>query len=106
MRTPLGTWSVAVVVAALPLAHERPPAPFEVVATRNVMVSSGDGVRLATDVYAPGRGGVVSGRFPAIVERTPYNKDSGAEGQVQYFVPLGYVVVRQDIRGRYGSDTI
>ena len=85
-------------------AQSRDPAPFEVVATRNVMVAARDGVHLATDVYAPGRGGVVSGRFPTIVERTPYNKDSGAEPQVQYFVPRGYVVVRQDIRGRYGSE--
>ena len=23
---------------------------------------------------------------------------------MQYFVPLGYVIVRQDIRGRYGSE--
>lgn len=86
------------------LAQDRDPAPYDVVATRNVMVAARDGIRLATDVYAPGRGGAVSGRFPTIVERTPYNKDSGAEPQVQYFVPRGYVVVRQDIRGRYGSE--
>jgi hypothetical protein len=85
-------------------AQERSETPYEVVATKNVMVTSRDGVRLATDVYAPGRGGTVSGRYPTIVERTPYNKASGAESQVQYFVPRGYVVVRQDIRGRYGSE--
>jgi len=85
------------------LAQERAPG-FEVVVTRDVMVTARDGTRLATDVYAPGRGGLVSGRFPAIVERTPYNKESGAESAVQYFVPLGYVVVRQDVRGRYRSE--
>ena len=104
--------STIVALAALSLARFPLPAlaqaqdstPFEVVASRNVMVTSRDGVRLATDVYTPGRGGVVSGRFPTIVERTPYNMASGAESQVQYFVPLGYAVVRQDIRGRYGSE--
>ena len=36
--------------------------PYEIVATRNVMVAARDGVTLATDVYAPGRGGSVGGR--------------------------------------------
>ncbi len=79
--------------------------PYEIVATRNVMVAARDGVTLATDVYAPGRGGsVASGRFPTIVERTVYNKDSIAEVLNSYFVPRGYVVVMQDVRGRYRSE--
>lgn len=88
-------------VPALPLAAQ---APYEIVTTRNVMVPARDGIRLAADVYAPGHSGTVTGRFPAIVERTPYNKESGAEAQVQFFVPRGYVVVRQDVRGRYHSE--
>lgn len=102
---PLGL-VVALVVGPLAAARaqERPDSSYQVVATRNVMVVARDGMRLATDVYAPGRNGVVSGRFPAIVERTPYNKVSGAESPVEYFVPRGYVVVRQDIRGRYASE--
>jgi putative CocE/NonD family hydrolase len=78
--------------------------PFEVVVTHNVMVAARDGIRLATDVYAPGRGGVVSGKYSTIVERTPYNKETGFESTVEYFVPKGYVVVRQDVRGRYRSE--
>ena len=77
---------------------------FEVIALQNVMVPARDGVRLATDVYLPGRGGVVAGRVPAIVERTPYNKDTTAAGVVNYFVPRGYAVVFQDVRGRYRSE--
>ena len=102
---PLGL-VVALVVGPLAAARaqERPDSSYQVVATRNVMVVARDGVRLATDVYAPGRNGAVSGRFPTIVERTPYNKVSGAESPVEYFVPRGYVVVRQDIRGRYASE--
>ncbi len=77
---------------------------YEIVATRNVMVAARDGVTLATDVYAPGRGGsAAAGRFPTIVERTVYNKDSVAEVLTKYFVPRGYVVVTQDVRGRYRS---
>lgn len=77
---------------------------YEIVATRNVMVAARDGVRLATDVYAPGRGGTTTGHFPTVVERTVYNKDTSADDLTRYFVPRGYVVVLQDVRGRYRSE--
>ena len=78
--------------------------PYEVVVSRNVMVSMRDGVRLATDVYRPARNGVpVAGKFPVILERTPYGKDSIA-GWAGYFVPRGYVAVGQDTRGRWASE--
>jgi hypothetical protein len=77
---------------------------FDIIALQHVMVPARDGVRLATDVYLPGRGGAIAGRVPAIVERTPYNKDTTAAGLVAYFVPRGYAVVVQDIRGRYRSE--
>lgn len=39
-------------------------------------VPTRDGVRLATDIYRPARGGkAVAGRFPAILERSPYGRD-------------------------------
>jgi len=35
-----------------------------------------DGVRLATNIYRPAENGkVVEGKFPVILERTPYGKD-------------------------------
>src|SRR5947207_11849211 len=86
------------------IAHAQADRPYEIVATRNVMVAARDGVHLATDVYAPGRGGAISGRFPAVVERTVYNKDTSADALTPYFVPRGYVVVLQDVRGRYRSE--
>lgn len=76
----------------------------DIAATRNVMVTARDGVRLATDVYRPERSGSSNGRFPTIVERTVYNKDSIADNLTNYFVPRGYVVVLQDVRGRYRSE--
>ena len=68
------------------------------------MVTARDGVRLAADVYLPGRGAASSGRFPAIVERTPYNKATTSDAITKYFVPRGYAVVIQDVRGRYKSE--
>jgi len=45
------------------------------------MVPMRDGVRLATDIYRPSRGGVAeSGRFPTILVRTPYTRSYRAEG--------------------------
>ena len=77
---------------------------FTVAPTKDVMVAARDGVKLATDVYRPARNGAaVEGKFPAIMERTPYNKD-GQSAMAAYFVPRGYVVVVQDVRGRYKSE--
>jgi hypothetical protein len=78
--------------------------PYEIVVTRDVILPARDGIRLATNVYVPGRGGATAGRFPTIVERTPYNKDTAADALTGYFVPRGYAVVMQDIRGRYKSE--
>src|ERR1700730_3404648 len=73
-------------------------AGFDVEERRNVMVAARDGVHLATDVYLPARNGA-TGQVPTIVERTPYNKDTAAAAAVKYFVPRGYAVVYQDVRG-------
>jgi hypothetical protein len=85
---------------------QRPQAtgPAAYVVAKDVMVPMRDGVRLATDIYFPGRDGArLEGKFPAILERTPYNKD----GSLDYLLPFvshGYVVVCQDTRGRYASE--
>src|SRR5262249_14486890 len=78
--------------------------PYQIVVSKNVMIPMRDGVKLATDIYRPARNGApVDGKFPVILERTPYNKDSIA-GWAAYFVPRGYVAVGQDTRGRWGSE--
>ena len=77
---------------------------YQVSATKDVMIPARDGIKLATDVYRPARdGSPVDGKFPVLLERTPYNKDSGANA-AKYYVPRGYVVVFQDVRGRYKSE--
>ncbi|TJW92112.1 MAG: CocE/NonD family hydrolase, partial [Mesorhizobium sp.] len=83
------------------------------------MVTMRDGVRLATDVYRPARGGRALDRpTPVIVERTPYGKAMASRAELEvgmtepmdratvaeHFVRRGYVVVYQDCRGRYGSE--
>jgi uncharacterized protein len=78
--------------------------PFEVLATPDVMVAARDGVKLGTDIYRPAKSGLpADGRFPTILQRTPYNKARDA-ALAAYFVPRGYVVVLQDVRGRYRSE--
>jgi putative CocE/NonD family hydrolase len=81
---------------------------------RNVMVPMRDGVRLATDIHRPG----ASGRYPVILERTPYDKSAPSRSErtaeveqprsraevAAPFVQAGYAVVYQDCRGRYASE--
>ncbi|HKR82638.1 MAG TPA: CocE/NonD family hydrolase, partial [Terriglobales bacterium] len=71
---------------------------------KNVMVAMRDGVKLAADIYRPASNGdPVEDKFPVILLRTPYNKE-GAAQLANAFVPHGYVVVTQDVRGRYNSE--
>ncbi len=85
------------------------PAPaqaderYQIALSTNVMVAMRDGVRLATNVWRPARGQPVPGRFPVILERTPYDKDE-SDWWARQFVPHGYVFVAQDVRGRYASE--
>ena len=69
----------------------------------SVMIPMRDGVRLATDLYFP-KG--VSDKLPAILIRTPYNKntDSGARTEAMFFAENGYVVAIQDVRGKFESE--
>jgi uncharacterized protein len=77
---------------------------YDLVVSKNVMIPMRDGVKLATDVYRPARQGVAAaGRFPVVLERTPYNKD-GATAAASFFVGRGYVFVVQDVRARYKSE--
>lgn len=81
------------------------PAEFEVAVERDVRVPMRDGVSLAADVYRPARvGRPVDGRFPTLLQRTPYSKGDGKNGEAEYYARRGYVVVLQDVRGRYASE--
>jgi uncharacterized protein len=71
---------------------------YEVTIERNVQVKMRDGVILRADIFRP----KAEGKFPVLLERTPYNKqgdDFGWRGAAH-----GYVVIIQDVRGRYSSE--
>ncbi|MBV9502956.1 MAG: CocE/NonD family hydrolase [Acidobacteriaceae bacterium] len=96
------------VVALLPFAgllvQAQTQQLYDIALVKDVMVSMRDGVKLATDVYRPARNGApVDGKFPAILMRTPYNKTERAASAGPYFAARGYVVIVQDVRGRYKS---
>ncbi len=96
--------SLAVISGSAPPRHAAADAPFGVAVMRDVMVPMRDGIKLATDVYRPAtNGSPAEGKFPAIMERTPYNKD-GIAATAAYFVPRGYIVIAQDVRSRYKSE--
>jgi putative CocE/NonD family hydrolase len=85
-------------------AAEKRPAGFTVVVEKDVKIAMRDGVRLAADVYRPARGGKpAEGRFPTLLTRTPYDKN-GAKSEGEYYAARGYVVVVNDVRGRYASE--
>ena len=58
-----------------------------------------DGVSLVADIYRPES----EATFPALVERTAYNRKDEA-GMAYDLAKHGYVVVLQDTRGRYDSE--
>ena len=78
---------------------------YDVIYQTNVMIPMRDGVHMATDIYFPALSGQrIDGKFPTILERTPYDK--AAAGNVTngaYFAKRGYVCAIQDVRGRFAS---
>ncbi|HEY6990301.1 MAG TPA: CocE/NonD family hydrolase [Bryobacteraceae bacterium] len=88
----------------LPAAYAQSEPVYQITVAKNVMVPMRDGVKLATDIYFPAQGGVrAEGKFPVVLERTPYNKSAGAAA-AEHMVPHGYIVIFQDVRGRYKSE--
>ena len=59
-----------------------------------------DGTILRADVYRPK---VAENQFPVLLERTPYDKRNSAAFAVRA-AAKGYVVIIQDVRGRYSSE--
>jgi putative CocE/NonD family hydrolase len=57
-----------------------------------------DGVKLVADIYRP----EAEGKFPVLLERTPYNR-AGEAGSAARMAAHGYVVIIQDTRGRFDS---
>src|SRR3954469_20899995 len=77
------------------VAADEYPVAFE----SGVPVKMRDGVTLRADIYRPR----ADGKFPVLLERTPYNKREEI-GFGLKAAAGGYVVIVQDVRGRYASE--
>jgi hypothetical protein len=78
-------------------------ALYDVIVETDVPVAMRDGTVLRLDIYRPD----ADGPFPALIERTPYDKSRSSEiraGAHTYFAERGYVFMVQDVRGRHASD--
>ena len=90
--------TVALVTAGLLLLASSSPVAtdeYGVTFESNTPVKMRDGVTLRADIYRPN----TAGKFPVLLQRTPYNKD----GDVAFGLKAaarGYVVIIQDVRGR------
>ena len=90
----------------MPESYQGSHQQYDAICQSNVMVPMRDGVRLATDIYLPALDGQpASGKFPVILERTPYDKaGSGNVTNGTYYARRGYVCAIQDVRGRFVSE--
>jgi len=74
---------------------------YAVITQNGVAMKTRDGVTLYSDIYRP----KADGKFPVILMRTPYDKSVGWAAASAYQIAThGYVVVIQDVRGRYTSE--
>ena len=74
-------------------------AKYEVTVERGVAEKMRDGVTLRADIYRPKS----DGKFPVLLVRTPYDKT----GEMNFGLRAaarGYVVIAQDVRGRFTSE--
>ena len=72
------------------------------------MIPMRDGIKLFTVIYSP----IANGSFPFMIQRTPYGALESAKDTVDFsnasaykdFANDGYILVFQDIRGKYKSE--
>ena len=69
-----------------------------------------DGIKLHTTIYTPKDG---SKKYPILMQRTPYSSRPYGEGQMRsrigpnkYLMEDGYIIVYQDVRGRWMSEGV
>jgi hypothetical protein len=90
---------LAFAVTLLPCIPVNGQTATDIVIERNVAMKTRDGVTLRADIYRPAG----DGKYPVLLQRTPYSKDNtalfGRKGAAR-----GFMVVAQDVRGRYTSE--
>ncbi|WP_174614540.1 CocE/NonD family hydrolase [Virgibacillus ihumii] len=77
---------------------------MQIILDKNVACTLRDGTILYADIYRPGE----EGEFPVLLTRLPYGKDlpfySHRYLDTNRLVQNGYVVIIQDVRGRFESE--
>ena len=90
---------VVMIVVPLAPARLRAAEKFDLTVERNVAAKMRDGITLRADIYRP----KADGKFPVLLVRTPYDKQwimaFGLKAAAR-----GYVVIAQDVRGRFESE--
>jgi putative CocE/NonD family hydrolase len=94
--------SFFLLVASLLVASPGATSANPIDRTLHVRVCMRDGVHLDSNIFRPS----ATGRYPAILLRTPYGKGSDLPPGYSSFLNRGYAVVLQDVRGRYSSEGI
>ncbi len=116
-RSITGTYSQSNNKFPLNFYREKPEAPFgsaEWVKARytktEVYIPMRDGTRLFTSIYTPKDN---SRNYPILMNRTPYNVEPGGEEGASFaflfmphLLPDGYILVTQDVRGRFMSEGV
>ena len=101
---PSGRLSVTLAVVVLLVATNFfAREPYQVIIENNVTMKTRDDVALGADIYRP----KAEGKFPVLLERTPYDKHRMTYAGVGFGVKAasqGYVYIIQDCRGRFTSE--
>ena len=92
-------WKSALLPAAAMLLLNFTGDQYTVTFERDVKMQTRDGLTLHADIYRP----TAAGKFPVLLQRTPYDRRNGVAFALRA-AAHGYVVVIQDVRGRYASD--
>ena len=98
MKQNVRVWIVVALLMAPLCSH----ADATMIVEKNVAVPMRDGVVLRADIFRPDS----KEPLPVLLYRTPYDKHFAAREYRTHLkaVERGYVVVLQDVRGRYASD--
>ena len=93
----------AIALGSVALAGRQPAVPA--LTSIEVMIPMRDGTRLFTQIYTPER---VTTSLPIVFQRTPYgvgrNTPAAVAEALVDLPAVGYIIVLQDIRGRFKSE--
>jgi hypothetical protein len=94
---------IGIILAAFSPVYSQQPAP--VYTRTDEMITMRDGVRLYTQINTPN---ITSEKLPILFLRTPYGIGNLTSEQLSAALPElskeGYIIVQQDIRGRFKSE--